>query len=48
MLAKLVEEAQELMAALPEELLTELTDMLEVFDRILAAGEISWLQVRQL
>ncbi|PQV65269.1 putative house-cleaning noncanonical NTP pyrophosphatase, all-alpha NTP-PPase (MazG) superfamily [Abditibacterium utsteinense] len=40
LLSKLVEEANEVRDATPEELATELADVLEVFDAILAAFEI--------
>lgn len=45
-LAKLVEEAQEVQAATPEELLTELADVLEVFDTILATHGLTLAQVQ--
>ena len=48
LLAKLVEEAQEVQAAVPEELLTELADVLEVFDSVLATHQLTMDQVRQL
>ena len=48
LLAKLVEEAQEVQAAPPEELLTELADVLEVVDALLTAQQLSWPQVRQM
>ena len=46
LLAKLVEEAQEVQAAPPEELLTELADVLEVFDTILAMHGFTLVQVQ--
>jgi predicted house-cleaning noncanonical NTP pyrophosphatase (MazG superfamily) len=46
LLAKLVEEAQEVQAATPEELLTELADVLEVFDTILATQGLTLAQVQ--
>ena len=46
LLAKLVEEAQEVQAAPPEELLTELADVLEVFDTILAMYGLTLVQVQ--
>ena len=48
LLAKLVEEAQEVQAAPPEELLTELADVLEVFDTILATHGLTLAQVQAI
>ena len=48
MLAKLVEEAQEVQAASPEELVTELADVLEVFDSILAIYGLTLAQVQAI
>ena len=48
LLAKLVEEAQEVQAATPEELLTELADVLEVFDTILTTHGFTLAQVQVL
>ena len=48
LLAKLVEEAQEVQAATPEELLTELADVLEVFDTILTTHGFTLAQVHEL
>ncbi|MCC2548464.1 nucleoside triphosphate pyrophosphohydrolase [Hymenobacter sp. BT175] len=48
LLTKLVEEAEEAQAASPEELLTELADVLEVFDTILATHGFTLTQVREL
>lgn len=46
LLAKLVEEAQEVQTATPEELVTELADILEVFDTILAMHGLTLAQVQ--
>ena len=46
LLAKLVEEAQEVQAATSEELLTELADVLEVFDTIMATHGLTLAQVQ--
>ncbi|MBO2012574.1 nucleoside triphosphate pyrophosphohydrolase [Hymenobacter negativus] len=48
LLAKLVEEAEEVQTALDDELLTELADVLEVFDTILTAHQLTMAQVRQV
>ena len=48
LLAKLVEEAQEVQAAPPEELLTELADILEVFDAILSSHGLTLAQVQTI
>ena len=48
LLAKLVEEAQEVQAATPEELSTELADVLEVFDTILTTHGFTLAQVQVL
>ena len=47
LLFKLVEEAQEMQAATPEELLTELVNVLEVFDTILATHGFMLAQVHE-
>ena len=48
LLAKLVEEAQEAQAAPPEDLLTELADVLEVFDTILGTHGLTLAQVQAI
>ena len=48
LLAKLVEEAQEVQVATPEEISTELADVLEVFDAILTAHGFTLAQVQEL
>ena len=48
LLAKLVEEVQEVQAAPAEELLTELADVLEVFDTILATHGLTLAQVQAM
>lgn len=48
LLAKLVEEAQEAQAATPEEMITELADVLEVFNTILATHELTLAQVQAI
>ena len=47
LLAKLVEEAQEVQTASSDEILTELADVLEVFDALLSAQQLSWPEVLQ-
>ncbi|GAB2777868.1 putative house-cleaning noncanonical NTP pyrophosphatase (MazG superfamily) [Hymenobacter luteus] len=46
--AKLVEEALEVQAASPQELPTELADVLEVFDALLAAHNLNEADVRAI
>ena len=46
LLAKLVEEAKEAQAATTDELLTELADVLEVFDTIIATHGLTLAQVQ--
>ena len=48
LLAKLVEEAQEVQTAAPTELLAELADVMEVFDTLLATHQLTMAQVRQV
>jgi predicted house-cleaning noncanonical NTP pyrophosphatase (MazG superfamily) len=48
LLAKLVEEAKEVQTAPADELLTELADVLEVFDTILTAHQLTLPEVRQV
>ena len=48
LLAKLVEEAQEVQTAAPTELLDELADIMEVFDNLLATHQLTLPQVRQV
>ena len=48
LLAKLVEEAKEVQAADSAEVLTELADVMEVFDYLLVAHQLTMDQVRQL
>ena len=48
LLAKLVEEAKEVQTAPADEFLTELADVLEVFDAILTAHQLTMPQVRQV
>ena len=48
LLAKLVEEAQEVQAAPPEELLTEMADVLEVLDTILTTHGFTLAQVQAI
>ena len=46
--AKLVEEALEVQAAPPEELLTELADVLEVVEALLTTHGLTWAQVHEV
>lgn len=48
LLAKLIEEAREVQTAPADDLLTELADVIEVFDTILATCQLTMPQVRQL
>ena len=48
LLAKMVEEAQEVQAATHEELLTELADVLEVFDALLETHGFTLAQVHAI
>lgn len=48
LLAKLVEEAQEVQAATPEEMLTELADVLEVVQALLALRQFTLVQVHEV
>jgi len=48
LLAKLVEEAQEVQAATPEELLFELADVLEVVDALLTLHQFTLAQVHEV
>lgn len=48
LLVKLVEEAQEVQTAVPEELVTELADVLEVMDALLALHQLTLPQVREV
>ena len=48
LLAKLVEEAQEVQAAAPEELLLELADVLEVVEALLSVHQFTFAQVHEL
>lgn len=48
LLAKLVEEAQEVQAATHEELLHELADVLEVFDTLLVLHQLTLAQVYEV
>ncbi|WP_408610792.1 pyrophosphohydrolase domain-containing protein [Hymenobacter siberiensis] len=48
LLAKLVEEAQEVQIAAPTELLNELADLMEVLDNLLAIHKLTLSQVRQV
>ena len=48
LLAKLVEEAQEVQAATPDELLPELADVLEVVDALLSLHRFTLAQVQEV
>ena len=48
LLAKLVEEAQEVQTATPKELLSELADVLEVFDALLSLNQLTLAQVHDV
>ena len=48
LLAKLVEEAQEVQAAAPGEMLTELADVLEVVDALLTFHQLTLAQVHEV
>ena len=48
LLAKLIEEAQEVQAATPEELITELADVLEVVDALLTLHKFTSSQVHEV